>query len=61
MEGGLLGALAAEVGDAKLVIGAAGAVILGVVLAQRAIYWLELVIINREASRDAEERERNRI
>jgi hypothetical protein len=56
----LAGDFLSDMSDAKLAVAAAGVLVVGVVVAQRAVFWIQCVIINREASADAEERERNR-
>lgn len=42
----------ADLVDAKVAVAAAGALIVGVCVAQRVVYWIQLVIIQREADRE---------
>lgn len=42
--------------EAKVAVAAAGGLIIGVICAIKAIDWLKLVIIEREASREYEDR-----
>ena len=42
----------ADLVDAKVAVAAAGVLVVGVVVAIKAVHWIELVLIQREANRE---------
>jgi hypothetical protein len=59
-KGGCMAIDLSSVGDAKVAVAVAGALVVSVWVAIKAIHWIQLVLIVRQASREEEEWENRR-